>query len=63
MAEEKCVSCLESSGAPVVTHCVECGGGLCAGHIFECSNCEQPMCHPCWVKNGKEFCSDCSPQV
>ena len=56
----ECVSCPESSDSPVVTHCVECGAGLCAGHIFECRKCDKPMCHECWAKYGKDLCKHCS---
>jgi hypothetical protein len=59
MPGEKCISCSDSNIA-AVTHCVICGGGLCAGHIFECRKCNKPMCHTCWKKAGKDLCPSCS---
>ena len=59
----QCVSCHESSDAPVVANCVECNAALCMGHIFECHKCEVPMCHSCWVNNGKLNCNKCTPQI
>lgn len=60
MCEAKCISCHESSNAPVTNHCAECDSGLCAGHIFECRKCEKPMCRTCWAKNGKDLCPTCN---
>lgn len=56
---ENCVSC----SALVIERCVECGAGLCSGHIFECRKCNKPMCRSCWTKLGRDFCKACSVPV
>ena len=59
MAWRDCNSLNRSSTA----NCVECKAVLCADHIFNCKRCGKPMCHSCYVKNGNDFCSKCSPQI
>jgi len=60
MEKTICISCSPSDSAPVKTHCIECGAGLCVGHIFECRKCDKPMCRSCWSKLGKDFCTKCN---
>lgn len=61
MAEtERCASvkgfpCKE----PIAEYCFKCDAGICAGHIFECRQCGNPMCHACWTELGQDLCPAC----
>ena len=57
---DKCASVKEAPcDSPVTAYCFVCGAGMCAGHIFECRKCQNPMCHKCWTEKGKDLCPAC----
>lgn len=45
------------------TKCFCCNGPLDLDKSRLCGKCEKPLCYPCFVKNGNEFCHLCSPQI
>jgi len=58
MPEEKCVLCGDNS-KEITEHCFVCGAPMCAGHIYECRQCNNPMCNSCWKELGKDLCPAC----
>lgn len=57
---DRCASAHEAPcDSPVTEHCFVCGVGMCAGHIFECRQCQNPMCYTCWKNEGKDLCPAC----